>query len=237
LTSPDGETWTGGTGPIQGTLVGITYDAAGGYVAVGLDHNDPPNTLYLTSPDGETWTGGTGPIQGELHGIAYGPTGGYVAVGFDNSTPRNTLYLTSPDGETWTGGTGPIQGLLGGITYDAAGGYVAVGINATTYANVYINVYMSSPDGETWTGTTELPLPPIIKTFITIDALIDNTGSTGAPGQVLSAGPTGSGVVWIDPEFAYTPANPGDWTGTSPTTIAGALDRIAAALNLLSTPP
>ncbi len=74
-TSPDGETWAAGTGPIQGNLYGITYDAAGGYVAVGAD------TLYLTSPDGVSWTGGTGPIYGDLYGIAYGPIGGYVAVG------------------------------------------------------------------------------------------------------------------------------------------------------------
>lgn len=29
---------------------------------------------------------------------------------------------------------------------------------------------------------------------------------------------------------AYTPANASDWTGTAPTTVAEALDRIAAAL-------
>ena len=83
LTSPDGETWTGGTGPIQGYLNGITYDAAGGYVAVGSISDG--SSLYLTSPDGETWTGGTGPVQGSLRGVAYDSTGGYVASINSNS--------------------------------------------------------------------------------------------------------------------------------------------------------
>jgi hypothetical protein len=36
----------------------------------------------------------------------------------------------------------------------------------------------------------------IIKNTLTIDALIDNVGSTGAPGQILTAGPAGSGLIW-----------------------------------------
>ena len=195
LTSSNGLSWTGGTGPVQGSLYGITYDSAGGYVAVGADGI---NTIYLTSSNGETWTGGTGPIPGSLNGIAYGAAGGYVAVGDTQvNGGLDSLFLTSSNGVSWTGGTGPISGALSGITYEATYGYVAVGFkneNGTNY-----NIYLTSSDGQGWTGggisagSVEIP-----KSSITIDALIDNNGSTGAPGQVLTAGPVGAGLVWED---------------------------------------
>jgi hypothetical protein len=194
LSSTDGETWTGGTGPIPGTLYGITYGSTGGYLAVGEDNSNPANTLYLSSPDGETWTGGTGPIQGALRAITYDAAGGYVAVGFAGG---DTLYLSSPDGETWTGGTGPIQGILQGITYGSTGGYVAVGVDNSNPANNIV-IYQTSPDGETWTGSAEMggTSSSTIKTSITIDTLVDNTGSTGGPGQLLTAGAAGGGLTW-----------------------------------------
>ena len=205
LSSSNGVSWTGGTMPIQGALYGIAYGPTGGYVAVGFDTSSPVNTLYLSSPDGVTWTGGTGPIQGELYAIAYGPTDGYVAVGYDNSTsPVNTIYLSSSDGVSWTSGTGPIEGYLQGIAYNTAGGYVAVGSdrsrNDTTPGNT---IYLTSPDAVSWTGSDTMGNTTAVKTSFAIDALIDNSGSTGAPGQLLTAGPTGSGLVWTDP-----PPNP-----------------------------
>jgi hypothetical protein len=197
LTSADGVSWTGGTGPIQGQLTGIAYGPTGGYVAVGYDNSYPINTLYLSSPDGVSWTGDTGPIQGQLTGIAYGPTGGYVAVGSIPDT-GDTIYLTSPDGQSWTGGTGPIQGALYGIAYGPTGGYVAVGFDNNAPANT---LYLTSADGVSWTGSAEMGgsiTTSTLKNSLTIDALIDNIGSTGAPGQVLTAGATGSGLVWAD---------------------------------------
>jgi len=197
LTSSDGLSWTGGTAPIPGSLNGITYDAAGGYVAVGFDNSSPPNSIYLTSPDGVSWTGGIGPIQGELLGITYGSTGGYVAVGYDFGDPPNSIYLTSSDGETWTGGTGPIPGTLRGITYTPLDGYLAVGY---VYDGSYNNTtFMRSSVGLSWTGSAELINETILKSTITPDILVDNLGSTGAPGQVLTARPTGAGLVWADP--------------------------------------
>jgi hypothetical protein len=55
----------------------------------------------------------------------------------------------------------------------------------------------------------------------TVVNLIGPTGVTG---------PTGASA-------AYTPATPANWTGTAPTTVAGALDRIATALVSLSRYP
>jgi hypothetical protein len=193
LSSPDGVTWTGGTMPIQGNLLGITYDIAGVYMAVGNDNSSPPNSIYLSSTDGVSWTGGTGPIEAYLSGITHDATNGYVAVGYD--TNQNSIYLTSSDGQSWTGGTGPIQGVIRGIAYGPTGGYIGVG-DDNNYSP--ITLYLSSPDGLSWTGSTGMGSTGtgIIKNTLTIDALIDNIGSTGAPGQVLTAGPTGSGLIW-----------------------------------------
>jgi hypothetical protein len=205
LTSSNGQTWTGGTGNIPGgELRGIIYDSAGGYVAVGNDSGDPQNSIYLTSSDGVSWTGSTGPISGILNAVTYHATAGYVAVG---STEINggldSLYLTSSNGITWTGGTGPVPGVLFGIAYGPTDGYVAVGTKAGNAG--YDALYLTTSDGQSWTGGSinsegvEIP-----KTSITIDALIDNNGSTGAPGQVLTAGPTGSALIWADPTITIS---------------------------------
>jgi hypothetical protein len=157
LTSPDGVTWIGGTGPIQGQLYGVTYGSAGGYVAVG---NNDDSSIYLRSPDGVTWTGGIGSIpQSQLYGITYDSAGGYVAVGYDGIT-SDIIYLTSPDGISWTDGRGPVTGQLFGITYSSAGGYVAVGY---TYQNGQNRTfYLTTPDGVSWTGSTG-PIPGVLK--------------------------------------------------------------------------
>ena len=222
LTSPDGVSWTGGTGPIPGILKGITYDAAGGYVAVGYDDNTN-DTIYLTSPDGVTWTGGIGPIQGQLKGITYDVAGGYVAVGND-TTGNNYLYLSSPDGVTWTGGTGPNQGLIGAVTYGPAGEYVAIG-NDLNDAKLF-----TSPDGVSWSGSNIgfSTNSTIIKTSLKVDKLIDNVNSTGDPGQVLTAGPTGAGLMWADVSLmSYNPAYTSYWESPAPATLQEALDRIS----------
>jgi hypothetical protein len=152
----------------MGTLSGITYNLAGGYVAVGYNNEDPQNSIYLTSSNGQSWTGGTGPIPGFLYGIAYGPTGGYVAVGTAVLNGHDdTLYLSSPDGITWTGGTGPISGFLNGIAYDVAGGYVAVGY--TQMNSINETLYLTTADGVTWTGGTG-PISGILR-GITYDPL------------------------------------------------------------------
>ena len=140
--------WTSGTGPIGGYLRGITYDVAGGYVAVGNGANS--NTIYMTSSNGVSWTGGTGPIEGDLNGIAYGATGGYVAVG--NDYLENSLILSSSNGQSWTGTTGPIGGFLYEIAYSSNVGYVAVG--TTTLNTVNDTLYLTSSDGVSWTGDT-----------------------------------------------------------------------------------
>ncbi|NBO55892.1 MAG: hypothetical protein EBU84_15200 [Actinobacteria bacterium] len=111
--------------------------------------------------------------------------------------------MTSADGQSWTGGTGPTTGGLFALTYDSVGVYVAVG---TTIENGgYSTLYLTSPDGQSWTGGNIYNEGvETLKTSMTIDALIDNIGSTGAPGQVLTAGPTGSGLVWAEPTISIS---------------------------------
>ena len=64
-----------------------------------------------------------------------------------------------------------------------------------------------------------------------------DTGPTGPTGDTGPTGPTGdtgpTGPVPSD----YTPTTPADWTGTAPTTIQAALDRLAAGLVALSIYP
>jgi len=147
-----------------------------------------------------------GPIQGQLHGITYNATGGYVAVGYDYSIPRqNSIYLTSPDGVSWTGGTGPIQGGLSGITYDATGGYVAVGtiLDTAEFSTIYLkSTDVISCDPISWTGSDKMQNIYPLFSSLTIDTIVDNTGSTGAPGQFLAAGPSGGSLVWSDTTVA-----------------------------------
>ena len=55
-----------------------------------------------------------------------------------------------------------------------------------------------------------------------------STGSAGSPGAAGSAGAVGAtGATGPD---AYAPANDLDWVDPNPTTVSGALDRIAAAI-------
>jgi hypothetical protein len=187
----------------------------------------------LYSPDGVGVTGSAAgvynedlltvttqiPLPGVINGIAYGPTGGYVAVG--NNNLGNTLYISSPDGISWTSGTGPIFGSLRGIAYGPTHGYVAVGYEATN------SIYLSSPDGVSWTASSEMGTTTIIKTSLTVDKLIDNVNSTGYPGQVLTAGPTGAGLMWADINLLYNPADPSYWESPAPATVQEALDRIS----------
>ena len=176
----------------------------------------------MSSPDGVSWTGGTGPIQGLLKAVTYGDAGGYVAVGND-TTGSNYLYLSSPDGISWTGGTGPNEGSIGAVTHGSAGGYVAIG-NDLLDPKLF-----TSPDGVSWSGSDIAfsTNSTIFKTSLTVDKLLDNVGSTGTPGQVLTAGPTGAGLVWANTNMSYTPIYPSYWESPAPATVQEALDRIS----------
>lgn len=69
--------------------------------------------------------------------------------------------------------------------------------------------------------------------------------SSATQNKFLKEDPTApDGVAWADPgtqtdatEATYTPAVTGNWTGADPTTVAQALDRLAAACVAASQTP
>jgi hypothetical protein len=62
-------------------------------------------------------------------------------------------------------------------------------------------------------------------------------GPTGITGTTGGTGPTGPTGPNISSDITYTPTTITDWTGTAPTTVSAALDRIAAALVVLNVYP
>ena len=81
-------------------------------------------------------------------------------------------------------------------------------------------------------GKVQLTTPSVIDLNVGSYAVLLN-GQQGTSGQVFtsngSAAPT-----WTTP--AYSPATPANWAGPAPTTVAAALNRLAAAVALLSGP-
>ena len=95
-------------------------------------------------------------------------------------------------------------------------------------------------------GTTTLTLPSATDTLVgraTTDTLTNKTlssavlsgtltagGGVGTSGYVLTS--TGSGVNWSD--ISYTASTPANWTGTAPSTMQTALDRLAVVVKALN---
>ena len=95
-------------------------------------------------------------------------------------------------------------------------------------------------------GTTTLTLPSATDTLVgrtTTDTLTNKTlssavlsgtltagGGVGTSGYVLTS--TGSGVNWSD--ISYTASTPANWTGTAPSTMQAAVDRLAVVVKALN---
>ncbi len=129
-TSPDGLTWTAGSGSLAGggDLLGAAY-GEGLYVAAGYGK-------VATSPDCSDWTNTTMPSYNvQLHGVAYG-NGMFIAVGDGGRIFR------SLNGTSWTYvGSATASSRLRDVYY-ANGLWVAVGDNGFLKTSV---------DGATWT--------------------------------------------------------------------------------------
>lgn len=138
MTSPDGVTWTLGTG-VAGSWLDVRYDN-GLFVAVG---NSGANRI-MTSVDGVTWTARTAPELNTWTSVTYGG-GLYVAVSQDGTN----RVMTSPDGVTWTSGSASAVKSWNAVIY-GDGLFVAVAGEVGT-ASV-----MTSPDGITWTTGTSV---------------------------------------------------------------------------------
>jgi hypothetical protein len=131
LVSPDGLTWTAGTGPyVERISFGNSQFVATRY-----------GGLIATSPDGDAWTTrSTRATSGDLRGGVFAD-GKFVAVG--------RSIVTSPNGQAWTEqDSGVPDPLLLGIAHEQ-GLFVTVGGGGTI---------LTSPDGVSWakqvSGTT-----------------------------------------------------------------------------------
>ena len=163
-------------------VTGIAVNAAGRYVAVGIDasSNVP---IFVTSPDGTNWTSPSyfnGSVATAfITGIAVNAAGRFVAVGYDNS--NNPIYWTSTNGLSWSSPTIMLSFYAGlkAVAVNSSGLWVAVGFG-TTFAT-----YATSTDGLTWsvntlTGTNNL--------FVSVAAAPNGTFSAvGYKNDVTSA--------------------------------------------------
>lgn len=135
LSTADGVTWTQLTLPTAQNLYGITYSAAGRWIAVGA------GGTVLTSTDGATWTAVASGTTADLRSVAVQvyTSYTYVAAG-DNGT----ILRSADHGATWTVRTSPssaswlaVSPTSSQFLLTGAGGAVA-----------------TSPDGLTWTART-----------------------------------------------------------------------------------
>jgi hypothetical protein len=195
------------------------YSSAASYTFTGVKFFT--TGLGLTGPTGftgftgQTGAGSTGPT-GSI-GVT-GPTGPGGGGGGGDTGP------TGPTGRT--GPTGPI-GLTG---WTGAAGIAGTAANTGATGVTGPTGAQGVPGDLGATGNTG-PAGTATNTGA--------TGNTGPTGQTGPTGPTGdqgmTGPTGILGE--YIPTTAADWTGTAPTTVAGALDRLAAALVALSVYP
>ena len=135
----DGIVWTGVTVPTTQNLYGITYTAAGYWVAVGA------GGTVLTSADGVTWTAAASGTTADLRAVAVQAytTYTYVAVG-----DSGTILRSTDNGATWTAQASPTQSNLLAVSA-ASTQFLVTGSSGTIATSV---------DGITWTsrasGTT-----------------------------------------------------------------------------------
>ena len=188
-TSPDGVTWTRGTGIPNTHFPRAIAHSGTRYAVVGLAVAGA--TVRATgaySDDGNTWTVATFPAGvGSLNALAYG-AGRFVAVG---ETGR--IYQ-STDGATWTEGTSPVTNPLRAVAY-ADGLFVATGDAGRI---------LTSADGQTWTLRTPSP-----STTSTLVALTRHNGAWFASASTSECCSSPDGTTWT--RFAAT----GRTNGTS----------------------
>ena len=195
--------------------------------------------LTATSPNGANWqtlpTSVSGPITSVNNAIAtWNGTGGTIL--------RNTSVILDTSGN-----------ISGVVNFSSTGNASAANLSLTGNI-VYTNGANSTTLSATPTGLRSLVLPDASDTLVgrqTTDTLTNKTitdvtnnvaanslKTTGSAVNVSLAAPpsAGQGIVATSPTTAtwqnvtaYTPTTPGNWL-TVPTTIAGALDDLAASV-------
>jgi hypothetical protein len=148
MTSPDGITWTIGSGVDDSRWHSVAYgqdgSAPGLWVAVAYSG---VGDLVMTSLNGTTWTTRTSPLNSWIS-VAYGRDGSglglWAAVAGHGVGNR---VMTSPDGIDWTIGASAADNVWREVAY-GDGLWVAVARSGVG------NRVMTSPDGTDWTART-----------------------------------------------------------------------------------
>jgi hypothetical protein len=133
------------------------------------------------------------------------------------SDPTDTLTRGTPAAWIQALETGDVEVVLDGGSTDTLSF-----ASGETKSGPFVSVSASEIDFVAGTGA----VPVVPGGAVGPTGPTGPTGVTGATGATGATGPTG-----------YTPGNGAHWTNPDPTTIAGALDRIAAAVNAGATGP
>lgn len=187
--------------------------------SVGSDGND------LTVQAGETVGGNGGDLTLKSGETATGNGGDLDIIAGDTIT-GNGGNISITAGTTLGGGSGgSVTITAGGNTANDAGNINLVAGTSTSGNNG--NISLTSAAGA-WTfgadGNVTFPSGS--------DITFDNSATSYVYGitGVEFADNTTQTTAWTG---AYTPATPSDWAGTPPTTIAEALNRLAARIKLI----
>jgi len=201
-----------------------TYQLENHYV---LPQGDPVLEQYtqIVSNDGNNWV--VHPFSAQFDkangrssvGVQFREPGGAFAVNNESATVlevlSNTLYLPQDPYTIEAGGSVSIR----------ANSYIALypgsANNQVLIATDSASFRKASNNAET------VRIEPSEATIVAVDPSVP--GRLGTPDQ-----PWDSAVVR---HIAYTPATPTNWSGTAPTTVGEALDRIAAKLAQLGAAP
>ena len=246
--SYDGITWFASTsGNALCTNTGFSV-ASNGYLHLIGAFSGGVSVSILYSYDGINWVS-TGYTTSFVSTLAWNGT---MWLGGGNNNSYQIIY--SYDGFSWTASSSG-SSLIGsgyeargfawsGSTWVAAGGYLATnriiystdGINWTASASGN-SIFGAAAWGVTWNGTL----------FVAAGAYGANAIATSPDGITWTASTSGNSVFGgqaaivvartIPPlrlyNTGYIAATSGNWVSPAPTTIKGAIDRIAAAVSTL----
>ena len=220
--SVDGITWTestsGTTARGTGNVLVVCWNGSfflGGGNALGGGAN---TGMIIRSTDGITWTNPSVNINsGVVSDITWNQQT-FVAGVVNLASP----YIYSTDGLTWGNGTGSsFPNSYIGVTWNGTY-FVAGGGNGGSTRMHY------STDGITWTvSTSGNSVCPVPRNFASKNVLPFTPANLVYVGPVGPTGPTGPSP--------YIPATSGNWVAPVPTTLAAAIDRMAAAVSTLRT--
>jgi hypothetical protein len=254
--STDGTTWSVSGSPAaagSNTILSIATNGSLFVATAGVS-----SAVVIYSYDGNNWTSSASGSSIFSAGYASVACNGSMWVA--GSTQNVIGY--SYDGIKWTQsaqGSSLISSCSGGgvlnLTWNGTIWIGTIYCPGSTFNIVY------SPDGINWTpGVVSGTNPtttffsacasrralPFVGTNIQGNFQASPTGPTGAGSpssyflNTVNANLyqyQGTGWNSVLAMAAYNPTTSANWAGTAPTTIGAALDRIAIALNTLSTPP